>query len=55
VASLIRDAVDRDLGSVVRPARVEAVDAIRDMQGRFLTIDELDRVVEEERSKAARA
>jgi hypothetical protein len=52
VASLIRDAVDRDLGSVDRPARIEAVDAIRALRGRFLTVDELDRVVEEERGKA---
>lgn len=51
VASLIRDAVDRDLGSVDRPARIDAVDAIRAMQGRFLTIDEMDRVVEEERAR----
>jgi hypothetical protein len=55
VASLIRGAVDRDLGSVDRPARVGAVDAIREMRGRFLTIDEMDRVVEEERSKGAPA
>jgi hypothetical protein len=53
VASLIREAVDRDLGTD-RPARAEAVDAIRAMQGRFLTIDELDRIVEEERGKAGR-
>ncbi len=54
VASLIRDAVDRDLGPVDRPARIEAVDAIRVMRGRFLTVGEMDRVVEEERSKARR-
>jgi hypothetical protein len=54
VASLIRDAVDRDLGSVDRPARIEAVDAIRALRGRFLTVDEMDRVVEEERGKAGR-
>jgi hypothetical protein len=54
VASLIRDAVDRDLRSVDRPARIEAVGAIGEMRGRFLTIHELDRVVEEERGKARR-
>jgi hypothetical protein len=46
VASMIRDAVDRDLGAVDRPVRVGAVDAIRAMRGRFLTIDELERVIE---------
>jgi hypothetical protein len=40
---------------VGRPARVEAVGAIRDMRGRFLTIDEMDRLIEEERSKVAPA
>ena len=51
VAGLIRDSVDRDLGS---PGvdRASAVDAIRAMRGRFLSPDELDRLVEEERARA---
>jgi hypothetical protein len=52
VAGLIRDAVDRDIGSLDRGDRASAVDAIRAMRGRFLPPDELDRLVEEERARA---
>ena len=51
VAGLIRDAVDRDVGSLDRGDRAHAVDAIRAMRGRFLPPDELDRLVEEERAR----
>jgi len=51
VARLIRDAVDRDVGSLDRGDRAHAVDAIRAMRGRFLPPDELDRLVEEERTR----
>jgi hypothetical protein len=52
VAGLIRDAVDRDMGSLDREDRASAVEAIRAMRGRFLPPDELDHVVEEERARA---
>ena len=52
VAGLIRDSVDRDLGSPDGGGRASAVDAIRAMRGRFLPPDELDRLVEEERARA---
>jgi hypothetical protein len=52
VAGLIRGAVDREMGSVDRGERASAVDAIRAMRGRFLSPDELDRLVEEERARA---
>ena len=52
VAGLIRDAVDRDMASLDREDRASAVDAIRAMRGRFLPPDELDRLVEEERTRA---
>ena len=52
VAGLIRDAVDRELGSINRADRTHAVEAIRAMKGRFLTVDEMDRVIEEERARA---
>jgi hypothetical protein len=52
VAGLIRDAVDRDMGSLDREDRAIAVDAIRAMRGRFLSPNELDRLVEEERARA---
>ena len=54
VAGLIREAVDRHLGSLDRADRVQAVEAIRTMDGRFLPVDEIDRVVEEERARATR-
>jgi hypothetical protein len=52
VAGLIRDSVDRDLGSPDGADRVSALDAIRAMRGRFLSPDELERLVEEERARA---
>jgi len=53
VAGLIREAVDRHLGSANRSDRVEALAGIRAMRGRFLSPSELDRLIEEERAKAA--
>ena len=52
VAGLIREAVDRHVDSLDRADRVQAVEAIGTMNGRFLTVDEMDRVVEEERARA---
>ena len=53
VAGLIREAVDRDLSSFDRTDRTRAVEAIRAMEGRLLTVEEMDRIVEEERARAA--
>jgi len=53
VAGLVRGAVDRELGSLDREDRASAIDAIRAMRGRFLPPHELDRLVEEERARAA--
>lgn len=52
VAGLIRDSVDRDLGSPDGVDRASAVDTIRAMRGRFLPPDELERLVEEERARS---
>lgn len=52
VAGLIRDSVDRDLGSPDGGDRGSAVDAIRAMRGRFLPPDEFERLVEEERARS---
>ena len=52
VAGLIRESVDRELGSPDGVDRASAVDAIRAMRGRFLSPDELDRLVEEEQTRA---
>lgn len=50
VSALIRDAVDQHLGSVDPADRLESLDAIRAMHGRFLPVGELERLVEEERT-----
>lgn len=50
MAALIRESVDREIGSVDRGDREEAVEVIGALRGRFLTADELDRLVDEERS-----
>jgi hypothetical protein len=49
VASVIREAVDEQLGGVSQNERQEALEAIRAMRGRFLAPDELNRIVEDER------
>ena len=50
VASVIRDAIDAHVGTVDRAAKVRAVEEIRAMRGgRFLTPEELNRIVGEER------
>lgn len=50
VASVIREAIDVHLGTVDRSARVRAVEEIAAMRaGPFLTPEELNRIVAEER------
>ncbi len=49
VGGLIRDAVDARFGAVSPEDRLEALAGIEKTAGRFLTLDELDRVVQEER------
>jgi hypothetical protein len=51
VSGLIREAVDKHLGSADRSDRAEAIAGIRSMRGRFLSPSGLDRLVEEERAK----
>ena len=51
VAALIRDAVEERLGVVDRETREEAVAEIREMRGTYVPPDELNRIVEEERSR----
>lgn len=54
VAGLIREAVDRDLGSLEHGDRPQAFEAIRSLHGRFLPPDQLEDLVEEERARAGR-
>ena len=50
VAAVVRDAVDSKLGGPTREERMAAVERIRSMRGGvFLTPEELNRLVEEER------
>lgn len=50
VASLVREAIDARFGTVSREERIAAAKAIAAMSGgRYLTPDEINRAVEEER------
>jgi len=50
VAAVVRDAVDSQLGGPTREERLAALEHIRNMHGApFLTPEELNRLVEEER------
>lgn len=51
VASVIRDAVDAQLGGVTADDRRAALGEILAMGGRALPPDELDRIVEDERDE----
>ena len=53
VAALIREAVDEYLGATPPDQRLRAVEGIGGMRGRFLSPDELERLVEEDRTGAA--
>jgi hypothetical protein len=53
VAALIREAVDLHIGPVARGERDRALGAIRAMHGRFLPPEELERLVERERTGRA--
>lgn len=49
VGGLVREAVDAHLGHVGEAERLEALEGIRAAGGRFLSPDELNRIVGEER------
>lgn len=51
VASVIREAVDAQLGGVTPGDRRAALDGIRAMRGRFVAPEELDRLAEGEREQ----
>ncbi len=52
VGSLVREAIDARFGGFSREERIRAVEEIGRMRGRFLTPEELNRIVEEERDAA---
>mgnify|MGYP000194564384 CR=1 FL=1 len=49
VASVIREAIDASLGGIPHEDRLAALEAIRAMRGRWLSVEDLERIVEEER------
>jgi len=51
VGSVVRDAVDAQLGRVTVEDRRAALDEILAMRGRFVPPDELNRIVESERDE----
>jgi hypothetical protein len=51
VASLIREAVDVQFGAVTSADRLQALREIGEMRGRFLSPEDLDRLVEAERDE----
>lgn len=55
VGSLIRQAIDAHFGAVTQEDRLNAIEGIRSLKGRFLAPDDLDRLAEEEREEAVRA
>lgn len=55
VGSLVREAIDARFGGYSVEERREAVEAIRRMRGKYLSIEEMDRIIDEERAKDADA
>jgi hypothetical protein len=55
VAALIREAVDLYVGAPARRERLDAIAGLRAMRGRLLLPEELERLVQEERTGAADA
>lgn len=54
MASLIREAIDAHFGRVTVADRLEALEGIRALKGRFLPPEELDRLVHDERDHELR-
>jgi predicted DNA-binding protein len=53
VATVVREAIDSVVGIPTREERLTAVAAISEMRGLYLTTDELDAVLADERLRAA--
>jgi predicted DNA-binding protein len=52
VATLVREAIDEHVGVPTRGDRQDALAAIREMQGRFVTPEQLEAIIDEERAGA---
>ena len=53
VATLVREAIDERFGKITQEDRRRAVEEIAAMNGRYLTVDEMERIIDEEREAAA--
>lgn len=53
VAKLVRDAIDERYGTTTAEDRLRAVEGIAALKGRFLTPEEIEQVIDEERDAAA--
>jgi predicted transcriptional regulator len=49
VAAVVREAIDASLGGPTREERREALEAIAAMKGRYLTPEEIEEIIAEER------
>ncbi|ADB54146.1 hypothetical protein Cwoe_5745 [Conexibacter woesei DSM 14684] len=55
VGSLVREAIDARFGGYSVEERLEVLERFRRMRAKYLSIEEMDRIVEEERNKDADA
>lgn len=53
IATLVREAIDERYGATTTEERLRAVEEIAAMKGRFLTPEEIEQVIDEERDAAA--
>jgi predicted DNA-binding protein len=51
VATVVRDAIDTSLAGPTWEERLEAVEAIKAMKGKYLPVEELEAIVDEERER----
>jgi predicted DNA-binding protein len=53
VATVVREAIDDRFGKITPEDRRRAVEEIAAMRGRYLTVEEMERIIDEEREAAA--
>lgn len=51
VAMVVREAIDERVGKVTREDRIRAVEEIAAMKGRYLTVEEIEAIIAEERER----
>ena len=53
VATVVREAIDSNIGMPSREERQQALSAIREMKGRYVSPGELEAIIDEERDRSA--